>query len=125
MQVKELRVADHVCLSETWRLSCPLLRFERDRCGTVAFYPQRPRPRRSWPPGKRCGVAANLGGLRARKTEICPSPGQFPRPGEPLVKAVAGDQFSEIGRQSEVDPGMKECKKSKVDEKIIYLCLIN
>ena len=28
----------------------------------ATFYPQRPRPRRSWSPGKRCGVAANLGG---------------------------------------------------------------
>jgi len=46
-------------LWRSWR------RFEC-RCGNVAFYPQRWRPWRAWAPGKRCGVAANFGGWRAR-----------------------------------------------------------
>ena len=58
-----------------------------------ATLPQRWSPRRSWPAGKRCGVAANLGGLaramRGRKLEFCTLTAAPPP--KPSVDAIRGD----------------------------------
>ena len=60
---------------------------------TVAFYPQRARPRHSWSSGKRCGVAANLGGADARdvgrKLKFCNLAAAHPRHRQSMPPCLA------------------------------------